>query len=289
MAAHGNTRRVAVTGASGNIGRALVRALRERGDEVVEISRSSGWDLKSGEPAPVGGCDAVIHLAGEPVAQRWKDEVKREIRESRVAGTRSVVRGMTECEDPPRVLISQSASGYYGPRGDEPVDETAPSGGDFLAEVTAAWEAEAEKAPGRVVLCRTGVVLSKDGGALETMLPFFKLGGGGPVAGGAQYMPWIALEDEVGALLFCLDDDEVSGPVNLSAPNPVTNKEFSKALGRALHRPAFAPVPAVAIKLLYGEMASIVTTGVRMEPRALLRHGYEFRFPLLDAALDAEL
>ncbi|MBA3301512.1 MAG: TIGR01777 family protein [Thermoleophilaceae bacterium] len=288
MAAKRSARRVAVTGASGNIGSALARALRERGDEVVEISRSKGWDPKAGQPAPLEGCDAVVHLAGAPVAQRWSDEAKAEIRASRILGTRSVVASIERC-DRPIPLISQSATGYYGPRGDEPVDETAPPGTDFLAGVTVAWEEEASKAPGRVARCRTGVVLDQNGGALKTMLPFFKAGLGGPVAGGRQWMPWISTKDEVAALIFCLDNEEVEGAVNLVAPRPVTNKAFSKALGRALRRPALAPVPAFAIKLLYGEMASIVTTGVRAEPRALEGYGFEFAFPFIDVALESEL
>jgi uncharacterized protein (TIGR01777 family) len=189
------------------------------------------------------------------------------------------------------VLVSQSATGFYGPRDDQPVDESSAPGKDFLAEVVAAWEAEAMTAADlmRVAVTRTGVVLSPEGGALETMLPFFKLGIGGPVAGGRQYISWIHLDDVVGALLHCLQDQSAEGPVNLTAPNPVTNAEFSKALGRALHRPAFLPVPAFAIKLLYGEMSTIVTTGQRVKPERLKQLGYEFRQPDLDAALRSVL
>jgi uncharacterized protein (TIGR01777 family) len=187
------------------------------------------------------------------------------------------------------VLVAQSASGYYGPRGDEPVDESSPAGDDFLAGVVVDWEAEVHKGAAelglRTPICRTGVVLSSSGGALEKMLLPFKLGVGGPVAGGGQYMPWVHIDDVVGALLFALDTPEADGPLNLAAPSPATNKEFSKALGRALHRPAFMPVPGFAIKLLYGEMSTIVTTGVRAEPRRLEELGYEFRQPELDAAL----
>ena len=190
------------------------------------------------------------------------------------------------------MLVSGSASGYYGPHGDEEVDETAPAGTDFLAGVCVAWEREAQEAEAlglRVVRLRTGVVLDKDGGALAKMLPPFKLGVGGPVAGGRQWMPWIHLDDEVGIILAALDGDEWNGPVNASAPNPVTNKEFSKALGRALHRPAIAPVPALAIRALYGEMAQIVTTGVRMVPRRATELGYAFAHPELDEALRSAL
>jgi uncharacterized protein len=186
--------------------------------------------------------------------------------------------------------VSQSASGWYGARGEERLDEAEPAGDDFLAQVTVDWEAEADKAEGlgvRVVQTRTGVVLSESGGALEKMLPFFKLGIGGPVAGGRQYVPWIHLDDVIGALLFALDNDALRGPVNVTAPEPVTNKDLSRTLGRVLHRPAFAPVPALAVKTLYGEMASIVTTGQRAVPTRLQELGYEFRRADLEQALRA--
>jgi uncharacterized protein (TIGR01777 family) len=219
--------------------------------------------------------------------------VKRKIRDSRVLATRQLTKGLRALPEAgrPRVLVSQSATGFYGPRDDQPVDESSAPGKDFLAEVVAAWEAEAMTAADlmRVAVTRTGVVLSPEGGALETMLPFFKLGIGGPVAGGRQYISWIHLDDVVGALLHCLQDQSAEGPVNLTAPNPVTNAEFSKALGRALHRPAFLPVPAFAIKLLYGEMSTIVTTGQRVKPERLKQLGYEFRQPDLDAALRSVL
>jgi len=192
-----------------------------------------------------------------------------------------------------RVLVSQSASGYYGPHGSEPVDESAPPGDDFLASAVVAWEAEArtgaEDLGLRVPLCRTGVVLSPSGGALAKMLTPFKLGVGGPVAGGDQYMPWVHIDDVVGALLFALDTEEADGPLNVTAPTPVTNREFSKALGSALHRPAFMPVPGFAIRLLYGEMATIVTTGVRAEPKRLTELDYSFTRPSLGPALEAAL
>ena len=194
-------------------------------------------------------------------------------------------------EQRPRVLVSQSAVGWYGARGDEPVDESEPhAAGDFLAEIVAAWEAEARGAEElglRVALTRTGVVLAEAGGALEKMLPPFKLGVGGPVAGGRQYVPWIHLDDVVGAMLFCLDNEDARGPLNLAAPEPVTNKELSKALGRVLHRPAIAPVPAFALRALYGEMASIVVTGVRAVPKRLQELGYAYRRPELEPALRA--
>jgi uncharacterized protein (TIGR01777 family) len=187
----------------------------------------------------------------------------------------------------PNALVSQSATGYYGPRGDALLDEHACAGSDFLAEVTAAWEQEAQAAKSlmRVACTRTGVVLAPSGGALTKMLPFFKLGIGGPVAGGQQYVPWIHLDDVVGALLRCVDDAGADGPINVTAPNPVTNAELSRALGRALGRPAVLPVPGFAVKLLYGEMAEIVTTGARVVPARLRQLGYEFRHPEVEPAL----
>jgi hypothetical protein len=293
--------RLAFTGATGTLGSAVVRALRERGDEVTPLTRGSAptdpaavrWPAPKEEPAPADalrGRDAVVHLLGEPIAQRWSDSAKAEIRNSRVLGTRNLVAGLAALPEAerPKVLISQSGVGYYGARGDEPLDEGAPAGDDFLAHVVADWEAEARAAEElglRVVLTRTAVVLAPSGGALAKMLPFFKAGVGGPVAGGRQYLPWIHLDDVVGGMLFALDTSTLSGPVNLGAPDPPTNEEFSKALGRALHRPALLPVPALALKALYGGMSFIVTTGQRAVPKRLLDAGYVFRRPDLDAAL----
>jgi uncharacterized protein len=297
--------RVAVTGATGVIGSALVAALRDRGDEPVALSRNAErakaslgvdayeWRAPKAEPAPLDalrGTDAVVNLLGETIAQRWSDDTKREISDSRILTTRNLVAAIAELPEGerPRVLVSQSATGWYGARGEERLDEAEPAGTDFLARLTVDWEAEAEKAEElsvRVVTPRTGVVLSESGGALEKMLPFFKVGIGGPVAGGRQYVPWVHLDDVVGALLFALDNDALRGPVNVSAPEPVTNKELSRTLGRVLHRPAFAPVPALAVKTLYGEMASIVTTGQRAIPARLQELGYEFRRPELEQAL----
>ena len=292
--------KVTITGASGLIGSRLVERLRARGDEVTTLSRNPSspgavrW-LPEQEPAPVAalsGHDAVIHLAGENVAQRWSDDAKQRIRASRELGTRNLVAGIEAAEERPRVLVSSSAVGYYGPHGDERLDEDTPPGDDFLAEICVIWEREAQRAAElglRVVCVRTGVVLDKGGGALEKMLPFFKLGVGGPVAGGDQYMPWIHVDDVVGIYLAALDGDDWQGPVNASAPEPVTNKAFSKALGRALHRPAFAPVPGLAVHVLYGEMAEIVTKGQRVVPRRAQEHGYAFAHPDLDEALRAAL
>lgn len=298
--------RVAVSGATGLIGAALVRALAERGDDVTALSRNAEraretlgvgaetWADPKAEPAPLDalrGRDGVVHLLGEVIAQRWSDETKRELRDSRVLSTRNLVAALSELppEERPRVLVSGSGAGWYGHRGDERLDESSPEpGGDFLAQLCADWEAEARRAEElgvRVVLNRTGVVLSESGGALEKMLPFFKAGIGGPVAGGRQYVPWVHLDDVVGVTLFALDNEQVRGPVNVSAPEPVTNKELSRTLGRVLRRPAFAPVPALAVKALYGEMAQIVTTGQRAVPGRLGELGYRFRQPDLEAAL----
>ena len=300
--------RVTLTGATGGIGRGLAEALIARGDEVTALTRSPeraagrlpegaaavGWDPVAG-PAPadaLAGRDAVVNLAGENVAQRWTSEVKQRIRASRELGTRNLVEGLRIAEPRPAALISGSASGYYGPHGDERVGEDAPAGDDFLAAVSVAWEREALEAEGlgmRVAIVRTGIVLDADSGALATMLTPFKLGVGGPVAGGRQYMPWIHREDEIGLLLAALDNPGFTGPVNGSAPEPATNRDFSRALGRALHRPAFAPIPAAAIKVLYGDMAQIVVKGVRMVPGRAAELGYTFRHPDLDEALGSTL
>ncbi|MBN1528433.1 MAG: TIGR01777 family oxidoreductase [Thermoleophilaceae bacterium] len=303
-----DTLKVAITGATGLIGTALVRALAERGDEVTALSRSPeraaeslgveavAWADPLSEPAPAGGLagrDAVVHLAGEPIAQRWSGETKRAIRDSRELGTRNLVATLAALGDDarPGTLVSGSGTDRYGVRGDERLDEdaaVAEDDADFLAAVTIAWEREAleaRRAGMRVVLSRTGVVLTESGGALAKMLPFFRLGVGGPVAGGDQYVSWIDLDDAVGALLFCLDTPAISGPVNVTAPEPVTNRELSSALGRVLHRPAFMPVPAFAIRALYGEMAEVVTSGRRVVPGRLLEHGYEYRRPDLEDAL----
>jgi uncharacterized protein len=298
--------RVAVTGATGMIGSAVVRALVERGDEVTALSRNAEraaevlgvpaetWADPEAERPPLDalrGRDAVVHLLGEVIAQRWSDEAKREIRDSRVLSTRNLVAALGElaAEERPRVLVSGSGAGWYGQRGDERLDESvAEPGDDFLAQLSHDWEAEARAAEElgvRVVLSRTGVVLSDSGGALEKMLPFFKAGIGGPVAGGRQYVPWVHRDDVVGATMFALDNEAVRGPVNVTAPEPVTNRELSRTLGRVLRRPAFAPVPALAVKALYGDMAQIVTTGQRAVPARLTELGYSFRQPDLEPAL----
>jgi uncharacterized protein (TIGR01777 family) len=295
--------KVTLTGATGLIGAAIVRALQARGDAVTVLSRdpqraratlgdveAHAWNPLDG-PAPAGalvGRDAVVHLAGESVAQRWTDASRRAIHDSREIGTRNLVAGLREAEPRPRVLVSASGMNYYGPRGDEPITEDAAPGDDFLAHVCIAWEREAAAARElglRVAMLRTAVVLDKGGGALSKMLPFFRLGIGGPVAGGRQYLPWIHADDVVGLYIAALDDGSWEGPINACAPEPATNREFSRALGRALRRPAFAPVPGFAVRLLYGDMAEIVTTGQRAVPMRALEHGYAFRHTDLQQAL----
>ena len=304
--------RVTVTGATGLIGAGLVAALQDRGAEVTVLSRDPGrarsmfasggqapvqavgWDLMS-EPAPaqaLTGREVVVHLAGENVAQRWTAKAKRAIRESRVTGTRHLLAGLRAAEPRPRTLLSASAIGYYGAHRDEPLDEDAPAGGDFLAEVCAAWELEAHRACEmgmRVVQARTGVVLDPGGGALAKMLPPFRLGIGGPVAGGRQYISWIHKDDLVGMILAALSDERWSGPINATAPEPVRNRDFARELGKALRRPALLPVPAVALRALYGEMAEVITTGARVLPAKALVLGYRFRHSHLPEALRSAL
>jgi uncharacterized protein (TIGR01777 family) len=299
--------RITLTGATGRIGNLLVRELLARGDEVTVLSRDPDrartalggveavrWDPSAG-PAPaaaLAGRDGVVHMAGEDVAQRWTDDAKRRIRASRETGTRNLVEGLRAADPRPGVLVSSSAVGYYGPHGDERVDEDTPPGDDFLAEVCVTWEREAQRAEElgvRVVRVRTGVVLDREGGALSKMLPFFKLGAGGPVAGGRQYLPWVHRDDIVGIQLAALDGAEWSGPINGTAPEPATNRAFSRALGHALHRPAVAPVPGLAVRALYGDMAGMVTQGQRAVPRRALELGYAFRHPGLDEALRSSL
>ncbi|MCW3050486.1 MAG: hypothetical protein JWO74_4770 [Solirubrobacterales bacterium] len=294
--------KVTVTGGTGLIGRGLVRALRARGDEVTALSRNPerareelgvpvhAWRPLD-EPAPAAaleGRDAVVHLAGESVAQRWTDASRRAIRDTRETGTRNLVAGLRAAGPRPDVLVSASAVGYYGGHGDEVVDEATGPGAGFLAEVCVAWEREASAAAElgmRVVNVRTGVVLDKDGGALPKMLPPFRAGVGGPVAGGGQYLPWIHAGDLVRVYLAALDGPDWSGAVNGTAPEPVTNREFSRRLGRVLHRPAVVPVPAAALRLLYGDMAEMVTEGQRAVPRRPLELGFAFDHADLDAAL----
>jgi uncharacterized protein (TIGR01777 family) len=307
-----SARRIAITGATGLIGPQLVTALRARDYEVTVLTRNPArarerlgeveafrWELteEAAPPAALVGREAVVHLAGEHVAQRWSAAVKRAIRESRVRGTHNLVEGLrlagaSQDGERPGVLISSSATGYYGPHGEEPLDEEAPPGRDFLAQVCVEWEAEAAGARElglRVVEVRTGVVLDAAGGALSKMLPPFRLGVGGPVAGGRQYMSWIHTEDLLGIILSALRDERWSGPVNATAPEPLPNRDFSRVLGQVLRRPALAPIPGLALRLRYGEMAEIITTGARVVPAKALVLGYEFRHPQLEQALRSAL
>ncbi|WP_328648017.1 TIGR01777 family oxidoreductase [Amycolatopsis sp. NBC_00348] len=295
--------KIIVSGASGLIGGRLVARLRARGDDVTTLSRSastvpsvSQWDPLSG-PAPIealAGRDAVVHLAGEPLGQRLTDEVKDRVRRSRVSGTRNLVEGLraTPESERPRVLVSSSGVAYYGPRGDEEVTEEAPAGETFLSKVSLEWEREAAKAAEfgvRVVRMRTGVVLDASGGTLKSLLATYRAGLGGPIAGGAFAVPWIHLDDIVGLYIKAIDDASWSGAYNGTAPEPVTQREFSKALGRALHRPAVVPMPGFALRMALGEMADMVTTGQRAVPRRALDGGYVYAYPQLDAALTAAL
>jgi uncharacterized protein (TIGR01777 family) len=294
---------VAITGATGLIGSAIVAHLRASGARVRRLVRSVRpeapddivWDPMHGVLAPrdLEGADAVIHLAGEPIAHRWTDARKHAIRESRVRGTELVARTMAALERKPRVLLSGSAVGYYGDRGDEPLDEDSTPGTDFLARVAQEWEAATSRAADagvRVVLLRTGVVLSPNGGALERLLRPFRLGVGGPIGNGRQWMSWISLDDHVRAMEHALATTGLHGAVNLVAPNAVTNAEFAATLGRVLARPALVTAPRVVLELVYGEMArATILGGQRVLPKALLRAGFEFAHPTLEQALRFEL
>jgi len=293
---------VAISGATGLIGGALAARLRARNVRVRRLVRSSptspediAWDPMRGilSPSDLEGADAVVHLAGESLAHRWSAARKRAIRESRVRGTELVARTIAAVERKPRVLLSASAIGIYGDRGDEPLDEESVLGSDFLAGVAREWEAAtvaAADAGVRVALIRTGVVLSPNGGALERLLLPFRMGVGGPIGSGRQWMSWIALDDHVRAMEHALATTGLSGPVNLVSPNPVTNAEFASTLGRVLSRPALVPVPEFALELAYGEMArATILASQRVLPKALLRTQFHFAHPTLEEALRFEL
>jgi uncharacterized protein (TIGR01777 family) len=289
---------IAITGSTGLIGKALVRRLEAGGHRAVPVVRSAGgdgdairWDPAAGtiDAAAFEGIDAVVHLAGEPIgARRWNADVKRAIRDSRVDGTSLLSATLAGLAAPPAVLLSGSAIGIYGDRGDERLTETSPPGEGFLAGVTAEWEAAtapAEQAGIRVVHLRTGIVLSPEGGALAKQLPLFKFGLGGKLGSGRQYWSWISLDDEV-AMIEWLLDAEVAGPVNLTAPEPVTNAAFTDALGKALGRPTFLPVPSFGPKLvLGGELADeLLFTSARVIPEVAANAGYQFTHQTIDAA-----
>ncbi len=288
-----------VTGASGLVGKVLVAFLTTGGHRVTRLVRGQPqpevaevwWDPATGvsDLAALEGIDAVVHLAGENIAERWTPAKKNKIRRSRVDGTRTLCEALTSLSRPPNVLISASAIGYYGDRGAEPLGEDSPPGVGFLADVCRAWEAAttiAEQKGIRVVHLRLGVVLSPSGGALAKMLLPFKLGVGGIVGSGNQYMSWVALDDVIGAIHHALITESVQGPVNVTAPSPVTNREFTATLGRVLRRPTLLPVPAFALRLALGEMAdALLLAGARVEPRHLLASHYQFRYPELEGAL----
>ena len=296
--------KVLVTGATGTIGQALCDALFARGDNVVGLTREPGraregnprvewrkWEpaLERPDPAAFEDVDGVVHLLGERIDQKWTPEAKQRIMESRRQGTHNLVQTIAALETPPKVLVSQSAVGYYGDRGAEEVDEGDGPGSSFDSEVVVAWEAaahELDSSEVRLVVVRTGQVLTKRGGMLKEMLTPFKLGVGGPLAGGEQYLSWIHLGDEIGILLWALDNPDVDGTVNASSPNPATNKDFSKALGQALNRPAVMPVPGLVLDLKFGkEFGHVLRGGQRVIPKRTQELGYQFSYPDLDAAL----
>ncbi|CAN5150010.1 N/A [soil metagenome] len=294
---------IAVTGSTGMIGSALVARLRRDGVRVRRVVRSRQdlgpddilWDVREQtiDARGLADVDAVVHLAGEDIAQRWTSEARARIRNSRVAGTRLLADALASEAAPPEVLISASAIGIYGNRGDEVLDEGSTPGSDFLAEVAQAWEDATGPAKGvgiRVVHPRFGVVLSPRGGALKKMLPPFKLGVGGKLGSGRQWMSWVSLEDAVRALLFALADPDLAGPVNVTSPNPVTNAELTDALGDVLHRPTFATVPKAALHLAMGEMVeSTILASQRVLPERLLEAGFDFEHPEIEGALRSEL
>lgn len=289
-------RRLLVSGSTGLIGRRLVAVRRAGGDTVLRLVRDAAgegdvlWDAGQTalDPGAVSGFDAVIHLAGEPVAGRWNADKKRRILESRVRSTEALAEAIARAEQPPAVFVCASGINYYGDRGSAVVDESAPSGSGFLAEVCEAWEAASLAAAGvaRVVNLRIGMVLAAEGGALATMLPVFRLGLGGPIGGGAAYVSWVTLEDLVRAIGFALDAEALGGAVDVVTPHPVTNREFTADLGAALGRPAVIPVPGWVTRVMFGEMADeTVLASVRAVPRRLLDAGFVFREPQLVGAL----
>lgn len=294
--------KILITGASGLIGTALQKSFAEKGYEMLLAGRKPSdapdhvtWDTEKGFDAEalrkIEGVDAIVHLAGEPIGDwRWTEDKKKRIVESRVKGTRTIIDAISKLKNKPKVLVSSSAVGYYGDRGDEILTERGGVGDTFLAEVCRDWEAEARKAENygvRVVLSRNGVVLSKEGGALATMLTPFSLGLGGVAGSGKQWMSWLSLDDMVGITNFVLENEAIEGAVNAVAPNPVTNEEFTKTLGEVIHRPTFLPLPKFAVDLVMGEMGdALLIDSARVAPKKLEDAGYEFKFTELKAALE---
>lgn len=296
------SQKIAVSGATGLVGANLIRSLKRSGHSTLSLSRRKAeadsvlWDPAQGvvHPAALEGIDAVVHLAGENIAgSRWTAAVKDRIRSSRVEGTRNLVKSLSSLTTPPRTLVCASAIGFYGNRGEERLNESSAVGAGYLADVCNAWESEAQAAERlgiRVVRLRIGVVLSKDGGALARMLLPFKLGVGGIIGSGKQYWSWIGLNDLIRVITFCLENEAVSGAVNAVSPHPMTNYDFTKALGKVLHRPTVFPMPACAAKLALGEMANdLLLSSARVEPEKLLSLGFQFAQPELIPCLQHEL
>ncbi|CAN5231369.1 hypothetical protein BH20ACI2_BH20ACI2_00200 [soil metagenome] len=297
------TMKVLITGASGLIGTALQRSFREKGYEMLLASRSEPkdghhiqWDAEKGfsEPERLEGIDAVVLLAGESVSGlRWTEDKKKAIRDSRVLGTRNVVDAISRLKDRPRVLVSASAVGFYGERGDEELTESSAAGDEFLSSVAKEWESEARRAEDtgiRTVLLRNGIVLSKDGGALGTMLLPFKMGVGGVVGSGKQWMSWISLDDVVAIINFAIENENLRGAVNAVSPNPVTNYEFTKALGDVLYRPTILPLPEFAVSMVFGEMGdALLLASTRVFPKRLIDAGFEFNRPEIKRAIEGAL
>lgn len=294
--------KIAITGSSGLIGTALIEAIKERGDTAIRIVRSKAgtddvlWDISAGtiEAAELEGVDAVVHLAGAGIGDaKWSDERKSVVTESRTLGTALIAETIAGLTVKPKVFVSGSAMGFYGDRGDQKLTENDSRGSGFLSDVVVAWEAAAApalEAGIRTAFIRTGVVLSPEGGALKEQLPFFKMGIGGKIGDGSQYWSWISITDQVNAILHVIDSD-ISGPVNLTAPNPSTNEEFTKALGKALGRPTFLPTPKFAVDLRLGKEAAkeMLFFSTRVMPSVLLDSGFTFTHPTIDEAFGALL
>lgn len=292
--------RVLITGATGLVGTALQRSFNEKGYDVLLASRGEPkgenfvqWSIEDGfaEPEKLEGLDAVVHLAGESVnGLRWTEEKKKAIRDSRVFGTRTLVKALSQLKSRPKVLVAASAIGFYGERGDEELSESSTAGETFLAEVAREWEGEARRAEDagiRTVLLRTGIVLSKDGGALGTMLLPFKLGVGGVVGSGKQWMSWISLDDQIAAINFAIENESIRGAVNAVSPNPVTNEEFTKTMGEVLYRPTFLPLPEFVVSMALGEMGdALLLASTRVLPKRLEDAGFKFHYPELKSALE---
>ncbi|MEI7865624.1 MAG: TIGR01777 family oxidoreductase [Chthoniobacterales bacterium] len=284
--------RLGITGASGFIGARAAAMASERGWEVVSFtrrpSRPSDRLFTLSAPLDVDGLDAVLHLAGEPVLGRWTRTKRARIMDSRVLGTRSIVQGFAAAKNPPKVLVSGSATGFYGDTGDREVDESSPPGSGFLADVCRAWEAEAQKVnSARVVLLRTGFVLGRDGGAMKLVLPVFRAGLGGRLGRGRQWMSCIHVDDVADLALWAVENETISGPLNAVMPAPVTNEEFTREVGRAVHRPAFLPVPSMLLRLVLGSMSSMLLESSRVRPAVAAQMRYDFRHTTLPGALVA--